>query len=302
MSRTIDISKIKEKIAALTERGGNNQKRQGNIEFWLAGPGDYTVRCLHWPQGICKDGEFFIDRYFYKNVAGRKKILAPEQFDKPDPIRDLRMKLFASGTADDKNLAKKLFARMTSYVPVVVLSGPNADPTKVLLWAFGSDIYKKLLNYFMNEKVGDYFDPKTGFNLTVKVEKQGEYMRQTPELDALTGRCPIADSDEKIEALLKNIPDVSGLWKLQTYEEIQRDLNAWLNGNVAVDVKNDTTGTEKTPEKVTVDELDQLVKETKKPKVAATPKASKKDPVVETPSDDGEDMLDKAFQDLMEDD
>lgn len=309
----IDLSKIRAKIAQLN--GDNKSKNSSNVQQWKPNVGKYTVRCLHWPEGVAKDGEFALDLWFYYNISQKGPILAPEQYGKEDPVKELRTKLFKSGAASDKELAKKLFSRMRSYVPIVVLEGDGADPDKAIVWAFGSTIYQKLLNYFLNEKVGDYFDVKTGYNLTVTVSKvMGKQFNDTTvELDALSGRQPLADSDAKIAAIQATIPDISGMYKLKDYATIDKELSAYLSGNVEVDTKNDTAGTSKGHEssskKNSLDDLDDLVSEVKKESQPAKKKPVEKKPVEKkvepVVSDDDDDSsstedLDAAFSDLMD--
>lgn len=319
----IDIAKIKAKIAQLN--GENKGKGASDVQLWKPGVGDYTIRCLHWPAGVCDEGNVCVDRFFYYGID-RRPILAPEQFDKPDPIAELRVKLYQSGAPGDKELAKKLFAKMRSYVPIIVLEGEDADPEKVIVWSFGSTIYQKILNWFMNEKVGDYFDAHNGFNLTVRITKKAgkDFFDTDVELDALSGRSPIADSEEKIQKILKSIPDISTMYPLKSYEQINSDLQRWLNAGLTVDAKNDSDGKEKTRPKAH-DDLDDLVDEVKttssKPapapkkeavakKVAdksadKAPKSVSAPKVVEPVVEEEEvinDDLDSAFEELMGDD
>lgn len=306
----INLDKIKAKIAQLNGEGKSQDNSK--VQLWKPGVGDYVIRCLHWPSGVCREGEVFQELWFYYNISQKGGLLAPDQYGKPDPIKELRMKLFQSGNPSDKELAKKLFPKMRSYIPVVVLSGPDANPEKVQVWTFGSQIYQKLLGYFMNEKIGDYFDPKSGFNLNVKVSKQKNktFFDTEVELDALGGRCPVAETDEKIKELLDKIPDINGMFTLKDYDTIQKELNAYLNGNADVDTKSDSSGVEKgndNDSKNSLDDLDELVEDVKKDKVekkkSSPPPAKEKKPAKAKENDEkASDDLDAAFEDLMSDD
>lgn len=303
----IDLAKIKAKIAQLN--GENKGKDSSKVQFWKPTVGKYVIRAMHWPEGVCREGEVFAEKWFYYGIA-RGALLVPDQYGKPDPIKELRMNLFKSGTPRDKELAKKLFPKMRSYVPIVVLEGAEADPEQVLVYSFGSGIYQKLLNYFMNEKVGDYFDPRTGFNLNVTVSqaKNKDFQDVDIEIDAFTGRVPLNADEEKIKTILASIPDLDQVWQLKDAATIQRDLNTWLGGNSEIDVSKDTAGTVKgadtSSDKNSLDELDDLVnevkeeKKTKKPAPIAKVAPKKVEVEEETPATDD---LDAAFKDLMED-
>jgi len=306
----INLAAIKAKIAQLN--GDNKRENSSNIQFWKPAVGEYKIRCMHWPDGVCKEGEVFEERWFYYGI-GRSALLAPDQFGNPDPIKELRMKLFSSGTPRDKEQAKKLFPKMRSYAPIVVLEGHDADPEKVLVYSFGSGIYQKLLGYFMNEKVGDYFDPFNGFNLDVKVTqvKNKEFLDVSIELAALDGRCPLNSDPEKVKTILASIPDLSKVWQVKDYDLISKDLDAWL-GTAGQAAATPSVGTvkEAVESKSSLDELDDLVAEVKEEKKSAAKKvekpvavakAAKKEPVVVDDEDSpATDDLDAAFKDLME--
>lgn len=299
----IDINKIKAKIAQLN--GENKGKDSSKVQFWKPKPGDYSIRCMHWPEGVCKEGEMFKELFFYYGI-GKSSILVPDQYGKPDPIKELRMNLFKSGTPQDKELAKKLFPKMRSYVPMVVLQGHEADEEQVLVYSFGSGVYQKLLGYFMNEKVGDYFDVTNGFNLNVKVSQaKGKSFQDVDiELDALNGRCPLNADPEKVKTILASIPDLSSVWQLKDASVIEKELHAWLKGEN--DPQKDTSpgeSRESSQTKTVLDELDELEKEVKEEKKApkkVAPKATKKE-VSEEPESKTTDDLDAAFNDLMDD-
>lgn len=316
----LNLDAIRGKIAELN--GENRTSNSSNVQLWKPEVGEYVIRGMHWPTHLklTRDGEPFVERHFYYGI-GRRGILAPAQFGKEDPIADLRIQLFKSGNPDDKIIAKKLFARMRCYMPVVVKDGPKSDPDTVLVWSFGTQVYEKLLSYFLKDDIGDYLDPKEGFNLEVKISKKGG--KQYFDTDVELARRPsaLAESDAKIKELFDKVPDISSMWSERTTAQIQQDLDAWLNGG---EVSDNSEGTEKSNGK-SENALDKLVddvkEEVKEEKIAKsskkkTEKTEKSEQKVEAKKaekdlldddDDGgddssgQDDLDSAFEELMED-
>ena len=313
----LNLDAIRGKIAELN--GENRTSNSSNVQLWKPDVGEYVVRGMHWPTHLklTRDGEPFVERHFYYGI-GRRGILAPAQFGKEDPIANLRIQLFKSGNPDDKIIAKKLFARMRCYMPVVVKDGPNSDPENVLVWSFGTQVYEKLLSYFLKDDIGDYLDPKEGFNLEIKISKKGG--KQFFDTDVELARRPsaLAESDAKIQELFEKVPDISSMWSERTTAQIQQDLDAWLNGG---EVSDNSEGTEKSNGKSEnaldklVDDVKEEVKEEKAAKSSKKvekksekkeTKKADKDPVSELDDDSednssGQDDLDSAFEELMED-
>lgn len=299
----LNLDAIKNKIATL--HGENRTQNSSNVQLWKPDVGEYVIRAMHWPAHLklTNEGEPFVERWFYYNIA-RRGILAPYQFGKEDPIHDLRLELFRTKKPEDKLIAKKLFPRMRCYTPIVVKKGDNADPDQTLVWSFGSTVYEKLLSYFVKEDIGDYLDPKEGFDLDIKISKKGGNQYYNTDIDLARRPSPLAESDEKIKALMDSIPDIRELWAEKTTAQVKADLDTWLNGGM-----DDSEGTEKSQsDKATA--LDNLVNEVtakepekKKPKKATT--SSKKSVEVDV-DDAGEGSsepvdLDSAFDELMAD-
>ena len=116
----IDFDKIKQKVAQLSGQG-----RKTNL-WWPEIVKDYVVRILPWPDG--NDGQPFKERAFYYNIGGSKSILAPMQFNKPDPIQTLITKLRNEGTPTSMELAKQLYPRRKYFAPTIVRGEEDQGP------------------------------------------------------------------------------------------------------------------------------------------------------------------------------
>jgi hypothetical protein len=300
----LNIDAIKKKIANLN---GERKAAGGDMQFWKPNVGTYRVRAMHWPDGWTEDGVPFIERWVYYNISNRA-ILAPKQFGKEDPIDEFRGKLFQSKDPADKEIAKKLFARLQCHAPIIVRSAEGegatvADPEKVLIWRFNNTVYQKLLSYFMEEEIDDWMDPTTGFDLIVKIRKQGGKTFLDWDIELARKSSKLAETDEKVLALQKSIPDVRNFYKEQSAAEIRQALNAYLAGTP----DNSTAGDEHvaaSEDKSKTDLLDELVAEVTPPPVveekkAKTAKVAKKDDVVTTDQKSAA-ALDDAFAELMD--
>ena len=121
----IDLEAIKKRVAELS-----GVRKTSSVQLWKPGLGEHKIRCLPWKNS--GDGQPFMERWFYY-IGENAGILAPNQFGKPDPINDLIRKLYSSGSADDRALAKKLSPKMRCYAPVIVRSEEDKG---VQIWAF----------------------------------------------------------------------------------------------------------------------------------------------------------------------
>lgn len=308
----IDLEAIRKKVQQL--QGG---RRSSRVQFWKVGPRTeaYKVRALPWPAEVLKDGQPFVERWFYY-IGDNPGILAPFQFGKEDPISDLRKKLYDSGDPSDREIAKKLRPKMRCYLPVLE-RGKEADGIKV--WSFGKIVYQRLLNFFLKEDIGDWMDPKTGFDIEVTISRQDGKLFNDTAVDLARRESRLADTDDEIAALVEAVPNINDMYRERSTEEIEKILSDWLNGGEATEgdgeSRNDSKGT---------DALDDLVNEVKgataekpteepkseeKTKKARSRKNGKKKAAASADADldalatDGApaQSLDKAFEELMED-
>jgi hypothetical protein len=318
----LNMDKIRSKIASLNDEGRTSGSGS-DIQLWKPKPGKYVIRGMHWPTALdlTKEGEPFVERYFYYGIKEYGGILAPYQFGEPDPVHDLRIKLFKTKDANDRVYAKKLFPKLRCYMPIIVKEGPDASDEQVYIWSFNPTIYEKLLGYFMDGEVGDWLDPEEGFNLKVSIKKNGEKKYFDTDVELARNSSPILDDGDPTE-LFESIPDVTKLWKRYTTKELEAEIDKWLSGGSAE--SDDSEGTEKgtSDKKDALDELKDVAEdnntevapsaddssaEEEKPKAKkkkTPPKRKKADdePVAEAASSDSETDLESAFDDLMDED
>jgi len=237
----IDLEAIRKKLNQLS---GNNSRR--NV-MWRPQEGDETtVRLLSFEDN---DGQPFKERWFYYNIGNNPGLLAPYQFGKPDPIQELINKLRDDGSKESYELAKKLYPKMRSYAPVVVR---NEEDKGVRIWAFGKTVYQSLLNIMLDEDYGDITDPLDGRDVKVVCTKAPGRMWASTEVRPRGKQSPLSENTDTAKEWIDNVPELDELYTLKTYEELEKIVTDWLNGD---DVDNDDNlGTAHESSKNTSDE------------------------------------------------
>jgi hypothetical protein len=216
----IDLAAIRKKLGQLS---GQNSKKN---TMWRPEEGaETTVRLMAYPNN---DGQPFKELMFYYNIGNNPGLLAPYQFDKPDPIQELITKLRDEGTKESYELAKKLYPKMRCYAPVVVR---GEEEKGVRLWAFGKTVYQTLLNYMLDEDYGDITDPHEGRDVRVNCQKNPGQQWATTDVRPRGKDSPLSEDSSKSKQWLDNIPDVNDLFELKSYEELERIINQWLSGD-----------------------------------------------------------------------
>jgi len=216
----IDLAAIRKKLGQLS---GQNSKKN---TMWRPEEGsETTVRLLAYPNN---DGQPFKELMFYYNIGNNPGLLAPYQFDKPDPIQELITKLRDEGSKESYELAKKLYPKMRCYAPVVVR---GEEEKGVRLWAFGKTVYQTLLNYMLDEDYGDITDPIEGRDVRVNCTKNPGQQWATTDVRPRGKDSPLSEDSSKSKQWLDNIPDVNNLFELKSYEDLERIINEWLNAD-----------------------------------------------------------------------
>lgn len=216
----IDMDAIRRKLGQLS---GANSKRN---TMWRPEEGEETtVRLIAYPDN---DGQPFKELMFYYNIGNNPGLLAPYQFGKPDPIQELINKLRDDGSKESYELAKKLYPKMRCFAPVIVR---GEEDKGVRLWAFGKQLYQSLLNYMLDEDYGDITDISEGNDIRVNCFKAPGKMWATTEVRPRPKSTPLSESADQIKKWTGNIPSVDDMYEAKSYEELERIVNAWLNGD-----------------------------------------------------------------------
>lgn len=266
----IDLEAIRRKIEKL------KSVKNSRVQFWKPDPGEYVVRIV--PFKDAEDDDPFKHLTFYYIQEGKPGVLAPFQFDKYDPVQELSRQLW-SGNEDEKKLARNLKPNTRHYALVIDRSNEEKG---VQLWSFGKTIYNRLLGFFINPDIGDYIDPDEGFDLEVKIYKEGGKQYNTTEVDVARKQSILTDDEKKKEEWLNSEVGPMTAYSEKSTEEIQKILDDWL----AQGSEEDDPGTEKGTDKSSLDDAIKSLKpesadsdedkEVEKKKTSAKKKSSSK--------------------------
>jgi hypothetical protein len=225
----IDLDAIRAKLNQLS---GKN--RRSNV-MWRPTEGETaTIRLLSFPDN---DGQPWKDMYFYYNIGNNPGLLAPYQYDKPDPVQELITKLRDDSSKESYELAKKLYPKMRTFAPVVVR---GEEDRGVRLWSFGKMVYQDLLNLMLDEDYGDITDNETGRDIRVTCEKPPGRQFATTSVTPRGAVTPLTSDADQLTSWVDNIPSPSDLYELKTYNALEKLVNDWLNGD-----DTESTGTER---------------------------------------------------------
>lgn len=225
----IDFAAIRNKLNQIS---GVSSKR--NITWRPEEGQEYTIRLVSFPNN---EGQPFKDVYFYYNIGSNPGLVAPYQFGKPDPIQELITKLRDEKTKESYELAKKLYPKMRCYALVLVR---GEEDKGIRVWSFGKTLYQNLLNIMLDEDYGDITDPETGRDLKLTCTKSPGKQFADTEVRPRAKATPLADKPSELKKLLDTTPDVNDLFATKSYEELEKIVNDWLNGD-----KDEELGTTK---------------------------------------------------------
>lgn len=215
----VDFEAIRRKLSQLSNRG----RRQN--AFWRPDlDTEYSVRILPFPDN---DGQPFKERFFYYNIGNNRGLLAPYQFDKPDPFQELITKLRNEDSKESYELAKKLYPKMRAYAAVIIRGEEDQGPR---IWSFGKLVYQQILSVMLDEDYGDITDPTTGRDIKVKVTKPPGAQWSKTEILPRGKQTILSDDDEKVDTWIDEIPDIDEIYSLKSYDELSKIISDWLSG------------------------------------------------------------------------
>ena len=117
---------------------------------------------------------------------------------------------------------------MRSYAPVVVR---GEEDRGVRIWAFGKTVYQSLLNIMLDEDYGDITDPLDGRDVKVVCTKAPGRMWAMTEVRPRGKQSKLSDESTVAKRWLDEIPDLDEKYTCKTYEELEKIVNDWLNGD-----------------------------------------------------------------------
>ena len=210
---------------------------QNDSPFWKIPDGNSSVRIV--PP---VDGDPFKEVYMHylsfsgQSPNGRRKeaLVCPKrQYGQRCPVCELATNLWFNGDDNDKQTAKKLFARERYYSPVLIR---GAEDMGVKVFGYSSKMYNKMLDWYAddsNQGTSQFLDPENGFDILVRrTPPVGPGAFPTTEIDLARNTSPLTGDKFLEDHLFENMPVIEELWGTPSFDEIDTLLKAWLGDGV----------------------------------------------------------------------
>jgi hypothetical protein len=220
----MDLSLIKQKLSASQTKGQKREKVDYTKIFWKPKPGKYQIRIL--PSKFDKSNPFR-EVYFHYGFS-KGPILALTNWNEKDPIAEFAKNLRKSSDKEDWQLAKKIEPKLRYFVPVLVRGEEAQGPR---LWEFGKLIYEQLLGIAADEDYGDFTDITDGRDFTIDAVEDTVAGRKGIKCNIRVKPKTSAISDDAtvVTKALEEQPDILGINKHYSFDELKELLDKWLN-------------------------------------------------------------------------
>ena len=220
----MDLSLIKQKLSASQNKGQKREKVDYSKIFWKPKPGKYQIRIL--PSKFDKSNPFR-EIYFHYGFS-KGPILALTNWNEKDPIAEFAKNLRKSSDKEDWQLAKKIEPKLRYFVPVLV-RGEESQGAR--LWEFGKLIYEQLLGIAADEDYGDFTDITDGRDFTIDAVEDVVAGRKGIKCNIRVKpkTSPISEDAGIVEKVISEQPDILGINKHYSFDELKDLLDKWLN-------------------------------------------------------------------------
>jgi len=220
----MDLSVIKQKLSASQTKGQKREKVDYTKIFFKPKPGKYQIRIL--PSKFDKSNPFR-EVYFHYGFS-KGPILALTNWNEKDPIAEFAKNLRKSSDKEDWQLAKKIEPKLRYFVPVLV-RGEEAQGAR--LWEFGKLIYEQLLGIAADEDYGDFTDITDGRDFTIEAVEDVVAGRKGIKCNIRVKPKTSAISEDAavVTKALEEQPDILGINKHYSFDELKDLLDKWLN-------------------------------------------------------------------------
>jgi hypothetical protein len=221
----INLDAIKQKLQAMQQASNGGGGNKASEHMWKPVVGKQQVRIV--PYAFDKNNPFQ-EMYFHYEI-GKRTMVSPSSFGRPDPIVEFAEKLKKSGDKDDWKLGKKIEPKFRVYAPIIVR---GLEHEGVKFWAFGKQIFTELLSIISDPDYGDITDLMNGRDITVEytaAEKEGAF--PTTAVRVKPNTSPATTDKEIAEKIVNDQKDLKELFTELSYEEMTDALQKWLDPN-----------------------------------------------------------------------
>lgn len=220
----LDFAKLKERLEQAQGKG----KKRDEI-WWKPSEGEQTIRIVP-----TKDEDPFKDYHFHYNMGKHSGFLCPKKnFGEECSVCDFASQLWREGSTEEKELAKKLFARQRFFSAVVEREEGSADLKfmKPKIWGYSKTVYESLIKYCLNEDFGDITAIKDGNDLKLTYGKTPGALFPSTEIQPRVKKTSLcADMSKKeCEQVLEDVPNFLDHMTRKSSAEVQQMLNEWAH-------------------------------------------------------------------------
>lgn len=218
----INLDQIRERLQTMQQSSSNGGNSSAEF-LWKPPVGKTQIRIV--PYAFDKNNPF-IELYFHYEI-GKRTMVSPTSFGRPDPIVEFAEKLKKSGDKEDWKLGKKIEPKFRVYAPVIVR---GQEDQGVKFWSFGKQIYQELLGVIADPDYGDITDLMNGRDITIEhvaPEKEGAF--PTYSVRIKPSQTPATTDKAIAEMIVNKQKNVTDLFKELSYEEMTGVLGKWLN-------------------------------------------------------------------------
>ena len=220
----MDLNVIKKRLESLNKQSTNSGGGGKNL-FWKPSVGKQLIRVV--PSKYNKSNPF-TEMKFYYGIGSKRVMASPANWGDKDPIVEFAKQLRNSNDKENWRLAKKLDAKVRTFLPIVV-RGEESEGVK--LWQFGKEVYQEFLNMAADDEIGDFTDIVEGRD--IKLTTVGPEVTGTPYNKTSIGpslkTTSLAEGEDLINSLLENQADPMKVFKPLTYDEMKEALQEWLS-------------------------------------------------------------------------
>ena len=220
----MDLNIAKQKLAAAQNKGGQREKIDYTKIFFKPKAGKYQVRIL--PSKFDKSWPIREVQFHYGFAKG--PILSLTNWNEADPIADFAKQLRKSGDKEDWQLAKKIEPKSRYFAAVIVRGEEHLGAR---LWEFGKLTHDQLLGIAADDDYGDFTDITDGRDFTIDAVEDVIAGRKGIKcnLRVKPKTTPISENATLVTTLLEEQPDILGINRKYSYDQIKEVLAKWLN-------------------------------------------------------------------------
>jgi hypothetical protein len=248
----MDLNLVKQKLAAAQNKGQQREKIDYSKIFFKPKAGKYQVRIL--PNKYDKSWPIREVQFHYGFAKG--PILALTNWQEADPIADFAKNLRKSSDKEDWQLANKISPKSRFFAAVLVRGEEHLGAR---LWEFGKLTHDQLLGIAADDDYGDFTDITDGRDFTIEATedmvagRKGIKCALRPKVKST----PISEDAALVEKALEEQPDILGINRKYTYDQLKEVLTKWLNP--------EDESTSETPSAPKVESSDDFIVEMNKP-------------------------------------